>query len=788
MNASRRARAASLVIVLTALPMLVFAGTDSRRDPFAGSTAHPWKIALARRLAEEGMESREARERYAKQALREWRKQQHAKGGGQHLRPAPPDGSTPRAVEATPSQRLPRRFGNTTFTPPTNVMVNNPVGDSPVAGQSETSVAVYGDIVVAAWNDGQGFASGGDLQGWGTSSDGGLTWVDRGTPPHPIVAGVTNFEWFSDPLVTVNEKTGAFYLSALCDFNNAQGSRAGIAVAKGRWNGSTIVWGNPVIVVDGPFQLSELSDKEWAVADSVSGRVYLTYTQFQAGLSKIMFTASDSNAVTWSAPQQLSLNNSTENGFVQGSRPIVDGDGLLYVVYFLIGQQDNDYYRICRSANQGASFSGPVTAQSLFTNFGTGPPGFNRSTGIEFCGISVDRSQGRYRGRLYLSWAESLDWLDEVYQIGLAGNKNEVEPNGTVAQATPAVIGQTLRGTISTFGDVDLYSVSLTQGQHIVIAADSADASASDNFTLRLMAGDGVTSLTFTTFDSSVNPGPGQTMPFPEGWTFTAPTTGTYYIRVGTTSTAGSYRIRTGTVHRDLERGRDQRDIFVSYSDGGLAWSTPVQLNDDPPGFDQFTPEIAAAPDGGVYCAWYDYRDSAPAKDGGEASIYMSHSDDGGSTWISLGPLTDVRSDWSAAGTNIVPNQGDYMTLFTSGSYVWSLWSDARNGNPDVFSARASLIPIVTPPGPFPLRMSPPRPNPIVDGTFVADFSLATDEPADLILYDITGREVMRRAVNLGQGPHTLSMTVPVDLHQGFYVLTVRQGGRKESARAYLVR
>ena len=116
MNASRRARAASLVIVLTALPMLVFAGTDSRRDPFAGSTAHPWKIALARRLAEEGMESREARERFAKQALREWRKQQHAKGGGQHLRPAPPDGSTPRAVEATPSQRLPRRFGNTTFT------------------------------------------------------------------------------------------------------------------------------------------------------------------------------------------------------------------------------------------------------------------------------------------------------------------------------------------------------------------------------------------------------------------------------------------------------------------------------------------------------------------------------------------------------------------------------------------------------------------------------------------------------------------------------------------------
>ena len=84
--------------------------------------------------------------------------------------------------------------------------------------------------------------------------------------------------------------------------------------------------------------------------------------------------------------------------------------------------------------------------------------------------------------------------------------------------------------------------------------------------------------------------------------------------------------------------------------------------------------------------------------------------------------------------------------------------------------------------------MSPPRPNPIVDGTFVADFALATDEPADLILFDITGREVMRRGVNLGKGPHTVTLPVPAGLHQGLYVITLRQGGHNESARAYLVR
>jgi hypothetical protein len=119
---------------------------------------------------------------------------------------------------------------------------------------------------------------------------------------------------------------------------------------------------------------------------------------------------------------------------------------------------------------------------------------------------------------------------------------------------------------------------------------------------------------------------------------------------------------------------------------------------------------------------------------------------------------------------------------------VWSLWSDARRGNPDVFSARTALVPVVTPPGAFPLRLSSPRPNPIVGGTFVADFSLATDEPADLLLFDISGRQVLRQRVNLGQGPHTVSLQVPAGLRQGLYVLMLRQSGHNASSRAYLVR
>ena len=110
MIVSRRMRRLALVLAVCALPMVAFAGNEPRPDPFAGSTAHPWKIALARRLADEGMESREARQKLAEQALREWKKKQRE--AGRRARPATPDGSTPHAAgDAKP----PRKFGATTF-------------------------------------------------------------------------------------------------------------------------------------------------------------------------------------------------------------------------------------------------------------------------------------------------------------------------------------------------------------------------------------------------------------------------------------------------------------------------------------------------------------------------------------------------------------------------------------------------------------------------------------------------------------------------------------------------
>jgi hypothetical protein len=102
----------------------------------------------------------------------------------------------------------------------------------------------------------------------------------------------------------------------------------------------------------------------------------------------------------------------------------------------------------------------------------------------------------------------------------------------------------------------------------------------------------------------------------------------------------------------------------------------------------------------------------------------------------------------------------------------------------EIFHGQVSVfLPLV-----FPLSLSAPRPNPVVGGAFGVTFSLATDDPADLILHDVTGREVFRRSVALGRGSHTLTLPVGSELHQGLYILTLRQGGRNTSKRFHLVR
>jgi len=548
---------------------------------------------------------------------------------------------------------------------PFNVRFNDPSSDGATAGQSEVSVAMAGSFGVAAWNDGQDFITPPAGQGVGYTTDGGATWHDVGLPP----LGGTISDWISDPSVAVNEKTGEFWFSSLTQNGPSSG---GVAVVRATFPGGVFTWDTPHVAKDLSLR-SNLIDKEWVVADSTSGVLYLTYTHFVTSGEDIGFQRSTDGGVTWSTEVHMGV-----SGRVTSARPVVAGDGTLYLIWREIGTVDADFIRVRRSTDHGVTFGTQHTAATYFDNFGTGAPGFNRNRDVVEPCPAVDRSTGPHRGRMYVVVQESLDYFDDP--LSTLGSKSSVENDNFFAGATPFVPGQQLHGTLSsgTPTDLDYFSFSATAGASYIIFCDSIP---NPLYTMRIFSGqDTLTRLAFSGDIDATAGGTGLIV-------WTAPTTGTYYLRLAfvqaTGSTAGNYRIETGVAARGSEPGRDQRDVIVRYSDdGGATWSGPRRANDDAALYDDFLPEVGITVEGYPYCAWYDWRD-ALAHCGGESHVYVTRSLDGGDTWQPNQRVTTASTAWTTAPVNIAPNMGDYIGLYAGGALALG-WGDARAGEADV--------------------------------------------------------------------------------------------------------
>ena len=518
---------------------------------------------------------------------------------------------------------------------------------------------------------------GGDIQNYAYSTDGGTTFTQpAGGIPHP--AGASGFVWSSDPSVTVNEKTGEFYFAALCDSGPPSGGfspYSGLAVAKCTFPGGAAppVWGT-THTVRTVSTATKFIDKEWVAVDSLTNRVFVTYTLFTAFDDSIEFQRSLDGGATW-GPIMV-CNSDSAAGWVQGSRAIAGPGGEVYVTWNEIGQSTAfDHMRIRKSVNGGASFGAEAEICKFYTDFGSGAPGFNRLMGIQFPSIAVDRTGGPHRGRVYVTWNESLNWFNDP--VGGTGSRSEVEPNNLTSNATSFTPGQRLRGAVGSASDVDLFSFAATQGTNYIFWADSVNSIL--EYTMHVFCSDGATSLALTGAD--VN-----TAGAPSVLDWTCPASGTYYLRVAYNGTLGGYRIESGTNGGNTgERSRDHRDIFVAHSDDGSTWGPATLANDDSPWFDDWLPEVAVAADGMPYVAWYDWRNAA-ANCGGSSEVYVSRSPDGGATWEASQRVTSAPTAWNSVATNIAPNQGDYIALRADGRMVLPSWADGRSGNPDVWA------------------------------------------------------------------------------------------------------
>lgn len=534
---------------------------------------------------------------------------------------------------------------------------------------SEVALAAHGPFVLSVWNDG----SGNDRQGWALSTDGGGTWTDYGSvPPLP-----GNWKWRSDPVLSEANGIGRILYCALAD---SAGVRNGLWLVP--YYAANQTWETPVLV-RAESNATAIVDKPWLVADPLNAEYHLVYTLFDiaSGLNFIVQQTLTGLPISSIGPPLL-LSSPPDAGRVQGARIALLPNGDLAAVWAALGTGFDDFLRFRRTS--AGIWQPEQTIATFHTNFGTGAPGFNRPVCVYFPSLAVDASGGSHHGRMWVAWPGSMNHLDDILlfpPLGSSVNVDEVEPNGTSAQATPFSPGDVLRGvSASVPGDIDYFTCTLSAGDNLVLWADSLPPAQ----TYRLeVEGPGGRKLAFGG-DTRVGPTVSETY-----YVFTAPLSGSYHVRFkpafsAPSSVTGGYRVRTLLAPlAPGDQADDRRDIFASWSDDGITWYPPVEISDSPRGCDDWLPELVVGADGYAHATWYDGRNDAYMA---RTRLRLSRDDTPNAAWLPALDLSTPDNDWGAAGSNLAPNMGDYTTFTRQGVQLRAAWADVRHGTPDAFS------------------------------------------------------------------------------------------------------
>ena len=139
-------------------------------------------------------------------------------------------------------------------------------------------------------------------------------------------------------------------------------------------------------------------------------------------------------------------------------------------------------------------------------------------------------------------------------------------------------------------------------------------------------------------------------------------------------------------IDKKLDYGMDI--YFTRSTDGGATWATPIVVNDDRSGeigrgdADQFHPSIAVNNEGIISVSWYDRRDDP---ENVQTHYYITHSFDGGKTFVSDIPVSSQPADFSQIGSqNLGFGIGEYVQTVSSPHYAIPFWSDGRKNNGDI--------------------------------------------------------------------------------------------------------
>lgn len=159
-------------------------------------------------------------------------------------------------------------------------------------------------------------------------------------------------------------------------------------------------------------------DKAWPAIDPKHDEICVTWTQFDKyGLkdpncqSTILFSKSTSGGKKWSQPVQLSQTHGDcidDDNTAEGAVPAVGADGKIFVAW-----SNQGIIYMDRSYDEGKTWlKNDMALVKQVGGWAMDIPGINRCNGMPV--LMIDNSKSRFRGSLYLVWADQINGEDDT--------------------------------------------------------------------------------------------------------------------------------------------------------------------------------------------------------------------------------------------------------------------------------------------------------------------------------------------------------------------------------------
>lgn len=235
-----------------------------------------------------------------------------------------------------------------------------------------------------------------------------------------------------------------------------------------------------------------------------------------------------------------------------------------------------------------------------------------------------------------------------------------------------------------------------------------------------------------------------------------------------------------------VDRSFDPGDVmFARSTDGGLTWSLPLRVNDDP-GTDayQWFGTMSVAPDGRIDVIWLDTRDNPGSVN---SALYYSFSLDEGLTWTQNEKLSDSFNPH--LGWPQQQKMGDYYDMYSDEAGAHLAWAATFNGEQDVYYSVISpeYVGINEKGRGSNISLLENTPNPFRGKTTIR-YNLLAKGWVTLKVYTLTGIEVASLVNKTQEAGLHLALFDANGLESGIYYYRLQTGGSYVTRRLVLLK